>query len=73
MPRSPNDLGAVVITLSYAALTLEGAESRWTLVWVMREDCRDDPRIRRFVTLYRSPGIKSFILTRFDGTILPTW
>ncbi|MBN9527608.1 MAG: MetQ/NlpA family ABC transporter substrate-binding protein [Alphaproteobacteria bacterium] len=82
LPRSLNDLGAAVITLNYAvlakldpkkALVLEGPESRWTLVWAVREDRKDDPRIRRFVELYRSPEIKSFILTKFDGTILPTW
>lgn len=82
LPRSLNDLGAAVITLNYAvlakldpkkALALEGAESRWTLVWAVREDRKDDPRIRRFVELYRSPEIKAFIQTKFDGTILPTW
>lgn len=82
LPRSLNDLGAAVITLNYAvlakldpkkSLALEGAESRWTLIWAAREDRKDDPRIRRFVELYRSPQIKQFILTKFDGTILPTW
>ena len=82
LPRSLDDLAASVITLNYAvlaglnpktALFLEGAESRWTLIWAVRADRKDDPRINRFVALYRSSDIKAFILDRFGGSILPTW
>lgn len=82
LPRSLDDLAASVITLNYAvlaglnpktALFLEGAESRWTLIWAVRADRKDDPRINRFVALYRSPEIKQFILDKFGGSILPTW
>lgn len=82
LPRSLDDLSASVITLNYAvlagldtrkALFLEGAESRWTLIWAVRADRKDDPRINRFIALYRSPEIKQFILTKFGGSILPTW
>lgn len=82
LPRSLDDLTASVITLNYAvlakldpkaALFLEGAESRWTLIWAVRADRKDDPRINRFIALYRSPEIKQYILTKFGGSILPTW
>lgn len=82
LPRSLDDLGAAVITLNYAvlagldpktSLAIEGAESRWTLVWAVREDRKDDARIRRFIDLYRSQSIKEFVLAKFSGTIIPTW
>lgn len=82
LPRSLPDLCAAVITLNYAvlagldpkkSLAIEGAESRWTLVWAVREDRKDDARIKRFIELYRSQPIKEFISTKFSGTILPTW
>jgi len=82
LPRSLPDLHAAVITLNYAVLSgldpkkslaIEGAESRWTLVWAVREERKDDPRIKRLIELYRSEPIKEFINTKFSGTILPTW
>lgn len=82
LPRSLDDVEASVITLNYAvlagldpktALVLENDQSRWHLVWAARKDRADDPRIRRFVELYRSPEVRDFILTRFNGTIVPTW
>lgn len=82
LPRSLDDLTAAVITLNYAvlakldpktALALEGRESRWTLIWAVREDRKDDPRIRQFIKTYRSTPIKDFIEAKFNGSILPTW
>jgi len=82
LPRSLDDVDASVITLNYAvlagldpkaALLLENDQSRWHLVWAARKDRADDPRIKRFVELYRSPEVRAFILTRFNGTIVPTW
>jgi len=82
LPRSLDDLAAAVITLNYAvlsgldpkkSLTLEGVESRWTLVWAVRADRKDDARIRRFIELYRSQPVKEYILAKFNGSILPTW
>jgi D-methionine transport system substrate-binding protein len=82
LPRSLDDLSVAVITLNYAvlakldpkkALALEGAESKWTLVWAVRDDPKNDPRIRRFIETYRSAPIKAFIEANFNGSILPTW
>lgn len=76
------DVDAAVITLNYAvaggldplgALYREKADSRWTLVWVTTPAKKDDPRLTRFIQLYRSEPIKQFIETRFKGSILPTW
>lgn len=82
LPRSLDDVDASVITLNYAvlagldpksALKLEDDQSKWHLVWAVRKDRQDDPVIKRFIELYRSPEVRQFILTRFNGTIVPTW
>ena len=82
LPRSLDDVDASVITLNYAvlagldpktALKLEDDQSKWHLVWAVRKDRQDDPAIKRFIELYRSPEVRQFVLTRFNGTIVPTW
>lgn len=80
--RALPDVTLSVITLNYAvaggldplgALYREQANSRWTLVWAARPDNKDDPRLKRFIELYRSEPIKQFIETRYKGAILATW
>ncbi|WP_245986828.1 MetQ/NlpA family ABC transporter substrate-binding protein [Azospirillum thermophilum] len=82
LPRSLDDVDASVITLNYAvlaglnpktALKLEDDQSKWHLVWAVRRDRAEDPTIKRFIALYRSPEVRQFIETRFNGTIVPTW
>lgn len=82
LPRSLADVEASVITLNYAglanldpnkALLLEDDQSKWHLVWVARRDRANDLRLQRFVAIYRSPEVKTFIQDRFKGTIIPTW
>jgi D-methionine transport system substrate-binding protein len=82
LARSLDDVAAAFVSNNYAslagldpkkALIVEGANSQWTLVFAVREDRRDDPRIRRYIALYRSPAVKAFVEERFKGNILPTW
>ncbi|WP_298722967.1 MetQ/NlpA family ABC transporter substrate-binding protein [uncultured Ferrovibrio sp.] len=82
LPRSLDDVAAATVTLNYAVLaglkpkesiTLENEQSKWHLVWAARKDRKDDPRIKRFIALYRSQPVKDFINARFEGTIIPTW
>ena len=82
LARALDDVPAAFVTNNYAylakldpkkALIEEGANSQWTLVCAAREDRRDDPRIRRYIALYRSPDVKAFVQERFKGNILPTW
>ncbi|MBP2228547.1 D-methionine transport system substrate-binding protein [Azospirillum agricola] len=82
LPRSLDDVDASVITLNYAvlakldpkqALLLEDDQSKWHLVWAVRKDRAEDPAIKRFIALYRSPEVRQFIETRFNGSIIPTW
>jgi len=82
LPRSLDDVDASVITLNYAvlaglepkkALLLEDDQSKWNLIWAVRKDRAEDPAIKRFIALYRSPEVRQFIETRFNGSIIPTW
>ncbi|MEI6559978.1 MAG: MetQ/NlpA family ABC transporter substrate-binding protein [Rhodospirillaceae bacterium] len=82
LPRSLDDVAAATVTLNYAvlsgldpksALLLEDETSKWALVWATRRDNQNDPRIKRYIEIYRSQPVKAFIETRFKGTILPTW
>lgn len=82
LPRALDDTTASVVPLNYAVLAgldpktslfLEDETSKWTLVWATRRDNAGDPRIKRYIEIYRSPEVKQFILTRFNGVILPTW
>jgi len=82
LPRSLDDTAAAAVPLNYAVLAglepkkslfLEDETSKWTLVWATRRDNAGDPRVKRYIDIYRSPEVRQFILTRFNGTILPTW
>ena len=82
LPRSLDDVAAATVTLNYAvlsgfdpksALLLEDEKSKWALVWATRRDNQNDPRLKRYIDIYRSQPVKTFIETRFKGTILPTW
>lgn len=82
MPRALDDVDAGVVPLNYAlafgvnpktSLLSEGADSHWGLWFVSRRDNKDDPTLRRFLAIVRSPAVKEYILKRYDGTIIPTW
>ena len=82
LPRSLDDVTAATINLNYAvlsgldpkaALVIEDEHSQWELVWATRRDNQNDPRLKRYIDIYRSQPVKAFIETRFHGTILPTW
>ncbi|ABE40446.1 NLPA lipoprotein [Rhodopseudomonas palustris BisB5] len=82
LPRSLNDLDFSAVNLNYAlsagldpkkALLLEDADTKWNLVFAVRAKNKDNPTLKKFVEIYRSPEVKAFTDKRFDGTILTTW
>ncbi len=82
LPRSLNDLEFSAVNLNYAlnagldpkkALLLEGADTNWNLVFAVRAKNKDNPLLKRFVEIYRSPAVKEFTEKKFNGTILTTW
>ena len=82
LPRALDDLDFSVVSLNYAinagldpkkALLLEDADTNWNLVFATRAKDKDNPAIKRFVEIYRSPEVKAFIKQRFNDSILATW
>jgi D-methionine transport system substrate-binding protein len=82
LPRSLDDTDFSAVTLNYAvsggldpkkALLLEDINTPWNLWFVTQESRKADPKILKYIAVYRSPEVKDFIAKRFDGTILPTW
>jgi len=82
LPRSLNDLEFSAVNLNYAlnagldpkkALLLENADTNWNLVFAVRVKNKDNPLLKRFVEIYRSPAVKEFTEKKFNGTILTTW
>jgi D-methionine transport system substrate-binding protein len=83
LPRALDDVAAAQVSLSYlvmsggdpdAALLTDGAGNpHYALNFVVREDRRNDPRILRFVSIYRSDEVKAFIKERYGKFITPVW
>ncbi len=86
LPRSLDDVAAAFVSSNYAYLaglqlksallaetTLEESKPYFTLVFAAREDRKDDPRIAKFIAVYRSQPVKDFTLAKFNGSLIPTW
>lgn len=86
LPRSLDDVAAAFVSSNYAYLagldlnkalvaetTVEEAKPYFTLVFAARDDRKDDPRVRKFIEIYRSQPVKDFTLGKFNGSILPAW
>jgi D-methionine transport system substrate-binding protein len=83
LPRALDDVAVAQVSLSYlvisggdptTALLTDGAGNpHYALNFVVRTDRKDDPRVLRFVSLYRSPEVKAFVLERYGKFITPVW
>jgi D-methionine transport system substrate-binding protein len=83
LPRALDDVTLAQVSLSYlsmagddpsTALISDGAgDPHYALNFVVREDHRNDPRILRFVSIYRSPEVKAFITQHYGKFITPVW
>jgi D-methionine transport system substrate-binding protein len=83
LPRALDDVAAAQVSLSYlvmsggdpeTALLTDGAGNpHYALNFVVREDRRNDPRILRFVSIYRSPEVKAFIQEHYGKYLTPVW
>ena len=77
MPRALDDVAVAQVSVSYlaisggdpsTALLTDGAhDPHYALNFVVREDRKNDPRILRFVDIYRSPEAKAFILDHYGS------
>jgi len=82
LPRSLDDLDASFVSNNYAhlaglkredALITEGTDSVWAIIFAARDDRKNDPNIKKYITLYRSEPIRAFIEQKFEGSILPAF
>ena len=83
LPRSLDDVDAAVINTNYAleaglhpksdAIAIEGAESPYANLIVVRSADKDAPWVKTLVEAYHDDSIKAFINEEFKGALIPYW
>ncbi|MFT4162970.1 MetQ/NlpA family ABC transporter substrate-binding protein [Shinella zoogloeoides] len=83
LPRSLDDVDAAVINTNYAmeaglhpktdAIAIEGSESPYANVIVVRRADKDAPWVKTLVEAYHDDSIKAFINDEFKGALIPSW
>lgn len=81
-PRSLDDVAAAAVNTNYAteagldpasAILREDAKGPYVNLIAVRSADKDKPWVKDLVAAYHSPEVKSFILEKFKGAILPSW
>lgn len=83
LPRSLDDVDAAVINTNYAleaglrptvdAIAIEGAESPYANLIVVRSEDKDAEWVKTLVESYNNDQIRDFINTEFEGALIPSW
>jgi len=83
IPRALEDVDAAVINGNYAlesnlnpikdSILLEGAESPYTNIVVVREGHEKDPKIVTLINTLHSEKVKKFILDNYNGGVVPAF
>lgn len=83
LPRSLQDVDAAVINTNYAlqanlnpmkdALALEGKDSPYANIIAVRDGDQNDPKIVALKAAMTSDKMRQFILTKFDGAVIPAF
>jgi D-methionine transport system substrate-binding protein len=83
LPRALDDVTAAQVSLSYlvisggdpdSALITDGAGDRhYALNFVVQETRKNDPRILKFVSIYRSQPVKDYITQKYGKFLTPVW
>ena len=83
LPRSLDDVDAAVINTNYAleaglnptkdSIAIEGSESPYANVIVVRSADKDAPWVKTLVEAYHDDSIKAFINEKFKGAIIASW
>ena len=81
-PRSLDDVDAAAVNTNFAipaklnptrdALLRETPKGPYVNLLVVRSQDRDKPWVKVLVESYRSDAVKAFILTTFEGAVLPS-
>jgi D-methionine transport system substrate-binding protein len=82
-PRSLDDVDAAAINTNFAipaglnpqkdALLKEDPKGPYANLLAVRAADKDKPWVRTLVECYRSPEVKAFIESKFQGALLPAW
>jgi len=83
LPRSLDDVDAAVINTNYAleaglhpnrdAIAIEGTESPYANLIVVRSEDKDAEWVKTLVESYNNDTIKDFINEEFKGALIPSW
>ncbi|WP_027338814.1 MetQ/NlpA family ABC transporter substrate-binding protein [Halonatronum saccharophilum] len=83
LPRSLRDVDAAVINTNFAleadlvptedALIIEGSESPYANILVVREGEEDDKLIAKLVSALTAPEVREYILERYEGAVVPAF
>jgi len=83
LPRTLDDVAGAVINGNYAlqsgfnpvkdALLLEGKESPYANILVVRKGEAHDPRIQELAKALTSQKVKDFLLTTYKGAVVPAF
>ncbi len=83
LPRVLDDVELAQVSISYliasggnpeSLLAADGfGDPRYALQFVARTDKKDDPRLLRFVSIYRSQQVKDYIIGKYGRFFVPVW
>ena len=83
LPRSLDDVDAAVINTNYAleaglhpkndAIAIEGSESPYANLIVVRSADKDAPWVKTLVESYHDDSIRAFINDEFKGALIASW
>ena len=83
LPRSLDDVDAAVINTNYAleaglhpntdAIAIEGTESPYANLIVVRSEDKDAEWVKTLVESYNNDKIRDFINEEFKGALIPSW
>jgi D-methionine transport system substrate-binding protein len=83
LPRSLPDVDVAAVNNNYAlqagldpikdSILKEKNDSPWVNVLVVREQDKDKPWVKTFVSAYQSPSVKQFIAEKFKGAYTAAW
>ncbi|GGC53235.1 MetQ/NlpA family ABC transporter substrate-binding protein [Chelatococcus reniformis] len=83
LPRVLDDVELAQVSISYliaaggdpdAALITDGfGDARYALQFVAKTAHADDPRLKDFIAIYRSPEVKDYIVKTYGRYLVPVW
>jgi D-methionine transport system substrate-binding protein len=83
LPRVLDDVELAQVSISYLIASGGNPESlliadgfgdpRYALQFVARTDRKDDPRLARFIAIYRSAEVKDYITKKYGRFFVPVW